>query len=323
MANEQIIQKIEKFKKGFLRKLESENKSNHTLEAYERNINKFIEFLEQYNENIDFDSIVENDIFEYLDYRNEYSDINKTTKIKFMNKDFQISIATKNQIISTLKKFFSYIEKNSKKIYDFSKVFEDIKIKKPKREPKGLNELSYHKLINFLEEYKKMAKDFTNYRNTLLLKIMLFAGARVSEAISIKFEDIKQSPKDELYEIMVIGKGSKQRKIYIEKTLIDDEIDYLLKKIDLFNLHDLIAKTKTLKKMDRVQLYKAINIIYGLAGINETMIHSLRHTYAKEKAKKIPLSVLQKLLGHSDISITSIYTDPTEEIILDSLSKNI
>lgn len=80
MANEKMIENVNKFKKGFLRKLETENKSIHTLKAYERNINKFSEFLEQYNEDIDFDTIVENDIFEYLDYRNEYSDINKTTK---------------------------------------------------------------------------------------------------------------------------------------------------------------------------------------------------------------------------------------------------
>lgn len=322
MANKQIIQKIVKFKKGFLRKLESENKSVHTLEAYERNIDKFIEFLEQYEEEIDFESIVENDIFEYLDYRNEYSEINKTTKIKFKNKDFKIATATKNQIISTLKKFFLYIEKNSKTLYDFSKVFEDIKIKKTKREPKGLSEINYHKLIVYLEEYKKTGKDFTNHRNVLLLKIMLFAGARVSEAISIKFEDIKPCSYDVLYEIMVMGKGSKQRKIYIEKDLIDEEIDYLLNRTGLFSSHDIIAKTKTLKKMDRVQLYKAINIIYGLSGVNETMLHALRHTYAKEKAKNIPLPVLQKLMGHSDISTTSIYTDPTEEIILDSLKKS-
>jgi len=248
--------------------------------------------------------------------------MNKTTKEKFKKKDFQISTATKNQIISTLKKFFAYIEKNSKTLYDFSKVFEDIKIRKPKREPKGLNEVNYKKLIDYMDEYKKMANDFTNHRNALLLKIMLFGGARVSEAISIKFEDIKQSPREELYEIQVIGKGSKQRKIYIEKSLIDDEIYYLMNQTGLFGSHDYIAKTKTLKKMDRVQLYKAVNIIYGLAGVKESMLHALRHTYAKEKAKNIPLPVLQKLMGHSDINTTAIYTDPTEEIILESLKKN-
>lgn len=322
MANTEIVEKVKKFKKGFLRKLESENKSVHTLDSYERNIDKFVEFLEQYKEEIDFNSIVENDIFEYLDYRNEYSEMNKTTKEKFKKKDFQISTATKNQIISTLKKFFAYIEKNSKTLYDFSKVFEDIKIRKPKREPKGLNEVNYKKLIDYMDEYKKMANDFTNHRNALLLKIMLFGGARVSEAISIKFEDIKQSPREELYEIQVIGKGSKQRKIYIEKSLIDDEIYYLMNQTGLFGSHDYIAKTKTLKKMDRVQLYKAVNIIYGLAGVKESMLHALRHTYAKEKAKNIPLPVLQKLMGHSDINTTAIYTDPTEEIILESLKKN-
>lgn len=322
MANEKMIEKVNKFKKGFLRKLETENKSIHTLKAYERNINKFSEFLAQYNEDIDFDTIVENDIFEYLDYRNEYSDINKTTKIKFKNKDFEISIATKNQIISTLKKFFGYIEKNTKKLYDFSNVFEDIKIKKPLREPKGLSEFNYDRLLTFLEEYKKAGKDFTNYRNTLLIKIMLFGGARVSEAINVKFEDFKPCSYEALYEIMVIGKGSKQRKIYIEKELVDNEIEYLLKRTGVFSVFDVIAKTKRLKQMDRVQLYKAANYIYSMAGIDETMLHVLRHTYAKEKIKTIPLPVLQKLMGHSDISTTSIYTNPSEEMILDSLKRS-
>ena len=80
MANAEIVEKVKKFKKGFLRKLESENKSVHTLDSYERNIDKFVDFLEQYNEEINFNTIVENDIYENLDYRNEYSEMNKTTK---------------------------------------------------------------------------------------------------------------------------------------------------------------------------------------------------------------------------------------------------
>lgn len=72
---------------------------------------------------------------------------------------------------------------------------------------------------------------------------------------------------------------------FILKALIDDEIYYLLNRTGLFNNHDYIAKTKTLRKMDRIQLYKAVNIIHGLAGVKESMLHALRHTYAKEKQR--------------------------------------
>ena len=323
MANSKIVKQIQKYKKGFLRKLDSENKSENTLEAYKRNIDMFEEFLEQYDEEVKLKTIVENDIFEYLDYRNENSSMYKSTKIKLANKDYELSTSTKNQIISTLKKFFSYIEKNSKSLLDFTNVFEDILIKKPIREPKGLSENDIFMLIDFLNVYKKTGKDFTHYRNSLLIKIMLFAGARVSEAIHVKFEDFKDCKNDELYEITVIGKGSKQRKIYIEKEFIDEEIDYLLNKSGLFNKFDVIAKTKRLKQMDRVQLYKAANVIYKQAGVDETMLHALRHTYAKTKVKTVPLPVLQKIMGHSDINTTSIYTDPSEEMILESLKKKI
>ncbi|AXH16386.1 hypothetical protein CP985_03310 [Malaciobacter mytili LMG 24559] len=308
--NDDFIKKLEKHKKHFMAKIENENKSINTIEAYNRNLDKFFEFLNNYDEEISFEDLREQDIFEYIEYRNTISEQHQ-----------EISEATKNQIISNLKKFFSYIERNDRKMYDFKKVFEDIKIKKPKREPKGLDTNNFDKLINYLEFYKLNHNDrFIAYRNSLLIKLMVFAGTRVSETIKIKFSDFQNCSKDHLYVISVIGKGSKQRKVYIEKDFVNEEINYLLS-LSMYNQFSTIAITGKLKPLCRVQLYKAVNVVYKLAGVEETELHALRHTYAKNKIKVIPINVLQKLLGHSDISTTSVYTNPTDEMIEDILSK--
>jgi len=308
--NEEFVKDLKKHKRYFFMKLKTLKKSKNTIEAYDRNINKFFDFLLQYEEPLSLDEIAEQDIFEYLEYRNEVSE-----------QVSELSDATKNQIISNLSKFFDHIEKNEKKkLYDFSKVFEDIKIKKIVKEPKGLEKEDIEKLLNYLEFYKKNTKNqFLAYRNAILIKIMIFAGARVSEAINIKVSDFSKCSREDYFSIQVIGKGNKTRKIYIEKLLIENDLNFISNLPQYSNLDTKIAITINNNHLDRYQMYKAANVIYKKAGINISELHILRHTYAKTKIKNVSINVLQKLLGHSDIKTTSIYTNPTEKMIEDSL----
>lgn len=307
--NEGFVTKLEKHKKYFFIKLNNEKKSKNTIDSYDRNLNKFFDFLYQYDEELSFEELREQDIFEYIEYRSNISE-----------QQHELSVSSKNQMISNLKKFFSYIERNERKPYDFDKVFSDIKIKKIVSTPKGLETDKYIKLINYFDVYKVNHKNkFIAYRNVLLIKLMLFSGARVSEAINIRYNQIENCSKNTLYKISVIGKGSKSRYIYIEKSLIDNELNFLLG-LNNISSNDYIATTIRNKQLDRVQLYKAANIIYkeaGLDGVSE--VHILRHTYAKKKVHEIPINILQKLLGHSVITTTSIYTKATDQMVEDSL----
>lgn len=323
--NSKFILNLERHKSSFLIKLKNDEKSKHTISAYESNLKFFFKFLVQYDFEIDFETLREVDIYEYINFR----EILINDKINLPTKEYQkIATSTKNQIVSNLKNFFSFIERNNRtrNAYDFSSVFKEIKISKPKREPKGLSSIDNDKFVDFLNTYANVLDSekgiLENNRNVLLAKIIIFSGVRISEALGIKLNDFQDSSKDELYLVNVIGKGTKERKIYIEKDLINKELNFIKNHAN-YGTGSYIAMSKNLKRMSRFSLYKAINVLYRKCGINETTVHGLRHTYAKNKIKVLPITVLQKLLGHSDISTTTVYTDPTDEIIEDALIKSI
>ena len=90
--------------------------------------------------------------------------------------------------------------------------------------------------------------------------------------------------------------------------------------IKLCDNKDIIAITSSKKQMDRFQLFKMVKSIYKSAGIKQTGLHILRHTFAKGLIEnKISLPTVQKLLGHNDIKTTMIYVNPHQDIILNEL----
>jgi site-specific recombinase XerD len=264
----------------------------------------FVEFCKQHYKELSFQNLREDDIYAFIEY-----------KSATMNKQGDVATSTANAIISHLKRLFKHIERNSENgLYDFDKVFEDIKLKQPKRVPKGLSDEQVNRLLNYLETLK--AKEtLINFRNIILFKLMLFGGLRASEAVSIKFSDIKEVG-DKLYKITFKGKGDKNRFTYVQKDDFEDEIT-TLKGMIVSSTGMLIATTASGKCMDRIQLSKMVNSIYKRAGIKASGVHILRHTAAKRLlANGVSIVVVQSLLGHSSIQTTSIYANPTEDIIL-------
>jgi len=292
---------------SFVRKLKIENKSKNTIDTYNRTYRYFIMFCEKYEKSLSFENIREDDIYAFIQYKNNT-----------MNKQGEIAVSTTNSIVTHLKRLFKHIERNSDKLYDFDKVFEDIKLQQPTRTPKGLSELEFKRLEKYIETVKEN-QEFTLTRNIILLKFMLYGGMRVSEAISIKLSDISYLQEQELYKITFIGKGNKTRITYIKRILLENDIDKLnnIFKIDKTNV---IALSKTGKTMTRVRLSEAINVIYRRAGLKISGVHILRHTAAKNLLNAgVSIVIVQSILGHASIQTTSIYANPTEEIIINGL----
>lgn len=300
---------IDIFANNLIKKMKIEKKSTNTIKSYNRTYKSFMEFCKQHYKQLSFNNIKEDDIYAFISYKSET-----------MNKQGDISTSTSNSLVSHLKKLFKHIERNSDELFDFDKIFEDIKIHQPERKPKGLDEEQYVKLINYLESMK-LIETYTNYRNIVLAKLMLFGGLRASEAISISLDNIDIAD-EALYKINFKGKGNKKRLSYINKDYLEDELETLQ---NTFNIKTSlpIALTQNNKVMDRTQLSKMMNSIYKKANIKATGLHILRHTFAKKLLDKgISIVVVQSLLGHNSIQTTSIYTNPTENIIKNELLKD-
>ncbi|MFA6195310.1 MAG: tyrosine-type recombinase/integrase [Sulfurimonas sp.] len=303
MSKAQFCEQLNSYIKSLNTKMKIEKKSQNTLLSYMRTYKDFIIFCEQHYKELTFKNIKEDDIYAFLEYKSQN-----------MQKQGDISVSTSNAIVSHLKRLFKHIERNSDELHDFDRVFEDIKLKQPTRKPKGLSEEQVDKLLKYLESLK-VDETYTNFRNIFLFKLMIFGGLRASEAVSIMLSNVKQTEESNLYKITFKGKGDKDRFTYIKVDDIEDEISTLKKVFDL-NDDVFIAKTSTGNQMDRIQLSKMVNSMYGRAGVKASSVHVLRHTAAKRLlANGVSIVVVQSLLGHSSIQTTSIYANPTEDII--------
>ena len=155
-----------------------------------------------------------------------------------------------------------------------------------------------------------------SYRNKAMLELLYATGLRVSELISLKFNDIDLTNDF----VRVIGKGSKERIV----PMSDLAVKWL--SIYLNQYRPIILKNKdseylfisnALKPISRQGFFKIIKQEVRRAGIKKDVSpHVLRHSFATHLLNHgADLRVIQELLGHSDISTTQIYTHLVNEKI--------
>jgi integrase/recombinase XerD len=149
-------------------------------------------------------------------------------------------------------------------------------------------------------------------RDRAMLEIIYSSGLRVSEVINIQLQDI-------IFEagfITVRGKGSKERVVPVnEKTLItikkyleESRPGFLKKKTSAF-----LFLAKGGKPLSRQRLWQLVKQYSSGLSIKISP-HTLRHCFASHLLDGgADLRALQKMLGHTDISTTQIYTKVTPE----------
>lgn len=179
----------------------------------------------------------------------------------------------------------------------------------PKRIPKGLEQKEKDILLKYLDNLLINSNKITDYRNSLIIKIFLFCGLREQEMINLQISDFKEDD-EETYAIYLIGKGNKEREVFIKKSLINFELNELIEKEYKF-----ICETSSGKQMDGSQIYRMLKSIYNKLNIKAN-VHDLRHTFAKSLSyKNVDITVIKELLGHSSIQTTAIYTNPSRKRI--------
>ncbi len=303
----EISNDIQKYSKSLIRKLEIESKSINTIKAYSSTYRQFIEFTEQYNEDLTLSTIVEDDIYAFLEY-----------KYWNMKKQGELSSATKSAAVVHLKRLFNHITRNSREALEFNKVFEDIKFKAKTYEPKGISPKDSASILSHLS-----ANMDSNSRNSLrdsfLFKVLLYGGLRASEAVLLKYDDFTKDKELNVYGINIIGKGCKARTIFIHTNLIKEEYEAL--KLNSISNSEYLVVNPQGNPISRIRLNKIINSIYAKVGIITSGVHVLRHTAAKNLLKSgINIATVQAFLGHASLSTTSIYTTTTIENIKNEIA---
>jgi integrase len=292
MINDSFAHEIGRFFQYFVNELKLTNKSKYTIISYNTTIKSFIEFIRQYEKELSFNNFKKIDIMNFLEYKN-----------MVLEKQSELEMSSKKLYITHLKTFFIFINENLDTDIKISTIFK-INIKIPKRTPKGVE----NKDVKLLEEYIRNLKldNFLNIRASLILKILLYSGARRGELEALRTNNFIED--DELYIIHTIGKGDKERTLYIPKEYVEKELLFYK-----MNNIKFIASTKSTKIMDGSQIYRFLNNTYKKIGIKYSGAHILRHTFAKSMiAKNVNIVTVKELLGHSSIQTTMIYTNPNQ-----------
>ena len=265
-----------------------DDKSKHTVRSYNQHINNFI----SYTVCASVDEIQPVDILKFKEYL-----------VDIVNR----SEATINSAIVALRSFFSFCQ--LKGYIDNNPCLKIKGVRSAEIEPKALDDSTVNKLRNRIEIYCKKRND---YNHLLMFDFMLKVGLRVSEVVELKFRDITPQGNGLVVKVK-LGKGNKSRIVAMPSDLASDYKQFkasLHRSKDSINLvfHHKNPYTPT-----------AIRNFYGRLCKRENLAHvhphMLRHTFSTRQVReyKTDIDVLQKMLGHSNLTTTARYLTTTLE----------
>jgi len=202
-----------------------------------------------------------------------------------------------NSIIFTLRKFLIYCKEVHKLITINPKEIKPMKI--PKREVIYLTPEEIRQLLNSFD-----TKDIRELRMRTLMELLLATGMRISEALSVNRKDINWDTK----ELVIIGKGNKQRTVFLSDRALFWIKEYLSRRDDTAEALFITFSEKH-TRLARYDLGHQFRFYAKRAGISKKVTpHILRHTMATLLLKNgCNIKHIQEMLGHSDIETTAKY----------------
>lgn len=217
---------------------------------------------------------------------------------------------TAKRKIASLKAFFHYLEyREILTSNPFDKL--DTRVREPKLLPKTI---PFHSIQAFLNEiYRQKEAAETEYqlrcriRDIAVIELLFATGMRISELCSLKPEDIDFNSQ----KILIFGKGSKERIIQVCNSEVIDALQVYRKffETDILNCGYFFVNRLHRRLSDQSVRFM-INHYTASAGINRHITpHMFRHSFATLLLEQdVDIRYIQKLLGHSSINTTEIYT---------------
>lgn len=275
---------MEKAVSAFITYLHNIKKTSVNTEmSYQRDLNKFVHFLEQYD----------------IDSANHITPGTLKAYIMYLEKQ-QFKAATISRNIASIKALYHFMFKEGLVDKDISDA-----LHAPKIEKKVPGILSKDDVIRLLEQPGK--DNPKELRDKAMLELLYATGIRVSELISLKLGDVNLP-----MSCITCGGESKERIIpfgpQARKAMIaylENGREALIESSD----EQILFVNCSGQPMSRQGFWKLIKYYAKKAGIEEDITpHTLRHSFAAHLVENgADLRSVQEMLGHSDISTTQIY----------------
>jgi integrase/recombinase XerD len=258
--------------------------SPNTLDAYQRDLQKLLVYLEQEGKDI---------------YEVELGDLQHFAATLH---DIGIHPRSQCRILSGVRSFFRFMQTDGYRDDDPSELLENPVL------GDHLPEVLSAEEVDMLENSIDLSK-WEGQRNRAIVEVLFSCGLRVSELVNLKLSNIY---KEEQY-VRIMGKGSKERLVPISpkalKELENWFYDRNLMKVKPGE-EDYVFLNRRGAHLTRTMILIMIKQQAALAGITKTISpHTLRHSFATALLEGgADLRAIQAMLGHESIGTTEIYT---------------
>ncbi|MDO5713163.1 MAG: tyrosine recombinase XerC [Tissierellia bacterium] len=238
--------------------------------------------------------------------------------ISFLEFTLKNSNRTKSRKLSSLNSFFKYL-KNVEELISENPM-ENIDMPKiEKRMPTYLTMDESKKLLETILTYKQ--SDYYKWRDYTIVTIFLNTGMRLSELSAMNVDDLLENNT-----VRVIGKGNKERTIYLNPSCIMALEIYLPYRKEFNPKDKALFFSMRKNRMNNRSIQHMIDKYIQLAGFDpkKYSTHKLRHTAATLMYKygEGDLRALQEILGHESVQTTEIYTHVENEELRDTTLAN-
>jgi len=159
----------------------------------------------------------------------------------------------------------------------------------------------------------------SSHRNKTMIQLMLDTGLRLAEACALRWKDANLTSG----KLMVReGKGAKDRTLWIAEGWLERLGEWKERQIEwLGGKPDHIFTTRSGDPVSHRYVQKMVKNYSRKAGIDKNVHpHTLRHTFATDLYRETgKIRIVQKALGHEDLSTTMIYTHIVDDELEDAL----
>lgn len=289
-------------------------KSPNTVREYRYDLRRFIKFLiMRYQRLPNLDSVTPE---QYLAF--DAQDLKRVnlqdlfSYIGYLENQYANSSRTRARKVASIRSFFKYYHQ----IVDVLHENPAERLESPKNSVRHPQHLTLDESINLLDHIKGENEK----RDYAIIMLFLNCGMRVSELVSIDIDRIKNDT------LTVIGKGNKERTIYLNEACIAALSSYLAVRPSSIKDKNALFLSKRKERISVRAVQHLIKRHLLAAGLDPQKYspHKLRHTAATLMYQHghVDIRALQQILGHESVATTQIYTHIDDERLRHALNSH-
>ncbi|MEI6603087.1 MAG: tyrosine recombinase XerC, partial [Clostridia bacterium] len=299
----------------FLNYMETvKGKSSHTVKEYFYDLRTFLRFLKSIkiskSQKVNEDASIE-DIT--MDTLREVTLSDLYSYMSWLTREKGNAPPSRARKVASIRSFFKYLTDKAN-LMDYNPAHELESPKLQKKLPKYLNIEESGRLLNAIDG------DYAE-RNYAIIILFLNCGMRLSELVGININRIRKDT------LTVLGKGNKERTIYLNHSCIEAIENYLkVRPHDGVKDKQALFLSKRKTRISREMVQSIVKKFITASGLDPERYstHKLRHTAATLMYQhgKVDIRSLQEILGHESISTTEIYTHVDSTQLKEAVASN-